>query len=125
MACPHRRTGRKTLLTLVIVESEDCLLEGLVGYSGDQPSLLRHTEVGEDGVQFELRLGTGKSNVGRFAVDFAATAQGSGNEAEGVNCVALPAIVLADQDRQIFFKTDSLVFERSKVLEAQRFKKHG
>src|SRR5258708_24825932 len=124
MAGPDRWASGKTLLALVVAEPEDCLLEGMIGYRRDKSSLLRNAEIGKRDFEFELWFGAAESDVCCFAVDFAPTAQGGGDEPEGVNGVTLPAVVFSNQYRQIFFKTDSLVLERTELFQAQCFKEH-
>jgi hypothetical protein len=87
--------------------------------------LLRNAEIGENSVDLKLRLGASESNIRRFTVDLAPSAQGRSDETEGINRVTLTAIVLSNEDCQIFFEADSLVFKRPEILQAKCFKKHG
>ena len=125
MPSPRRGSDRKPLIALVVAEPQDRLLQRMVGDSRDQSTLLGNAEIGKGSVEFESWLSAAHANIRGFAIYFAASAERRSYKAESIDGVTLAAVVFTDEDRYIFFKTNSLVLERTEVIQPERFQKHG
>lgn len=101
VAAPQGRPRWKTPAALIVFQSENASGDRVIGGRRDESSLLRWTELLKPTSQLKLAHGTSEADIGCLAIDFSSATERHRQESDGVNRVALAAVVLADEDREI------------------------